>query len=205
MSWGTPESDKIFRDAVRAIEDNSSVEIVVAVRARARLFLAQHVVVGVVAMYAVLVYAVIAEWAPWATLAFPIAASLLSALLVEYIPPLYRFLVPSWFREQHVIAAARTLFVEKQIHSTRDRTGMLVFIAVRARVVDVIGDLGIVEKLGQTKLDHMAQTLRVALAQGPSAVGRTLANFAPELAEQFPKKADDTNELPDDPIAVVPE
>ncbi len=203
MSWGTPEGDKTFRDAISAIETNSSVECVVAVRARARLFLGQHVTVGLVVTYAVLIFAVLKAWAPWATLAFPIAGGVIAALLVE-LAPLYRFLVPESVREQHVLAAARALFVEKGIHDTRDRTGLLIFIGVRDRVVRVIGDVGVLAAIGQTRLDHMAQTLGVALDQGPAAIGRTLANLAPEFAEVLPKTADDANELADDVIAVRP-
>lgn len=205
MSWGTSEGDKSIRAAITDIEGTSSVEIVVAVRAHARLFLAPHIVVGLIAMIAVLVYAVLNEWDAWAIIALPLAAGVISTLLVEYVPPLYRFLVPAWVREQHVAQAARALFVDKGVHTTRDRTGMLVFIAVRARAVEVIGDVAIVEQLGRTRLDHMAQALKAALPRGPAAVGRTLANFGPELADVFPKKADDTNELPDNPIAVKSE
>jgi putative membrane protein len=205
MSWGTAEGDKAFRAAISDIEGTSSVEVVVAVRAHARIFLAQHIVVGLVAMIALLVYGVLAGWDAWAVLALPIASGVFATLLVEYVPPLYRFLVPAWVREQHVVEAARALFVTKKVHATRDRTGMLVFVAVRSRAVEVVGDIGLVEKLTQTRLDHMAQALKVALPQGPAAVGRTLANFGPELAKAFPKTADDTNELPDDPIAVTPE
>lgn len=205
MSWGTAEGDKSIRAAIKDLEDTSAVEVVLAVRAHARLFLAQHIVVGLIAMIAVLVYAVLGEWAAWAVIALPLGAGVVSTLLVEYIPPLYRFLVPAWLREQHVVDAARALFVEKGVHTTRGRTGMLVFVAVRARAVAVIGDVKIVEQLGQTRLDHMAQALKAALPQGPAAVGRTLANFGPELADVFPKQADDTNELPDDPVAVTSE
>ena len=59
MSWGTEQGDKSFRDAIAAIEDNSAVECVVAVRAYARRWMAAHVVVGLVAAYAVLIYTVI--------------------------------------------------------------------------------------------------------------------------------------------------
>jgi putative membrane protein len=205
MSWGTADGDKSIRAAITDIETTSSVEVVVAVRAHARLFLAQHIVVGLIAMIAVLIYAVLNDWAAWAVIALPLGAGVISTLLVEYVPPLYRFLVPAWLREQHVAEAARSLFVEKGVHTTRDRTGLLVFIAVRARAVQVIGDVRIVEQLGQTRLDHMAQALRAALPQGAAAVGRTLANFGPELHDVFPIQPDDANELPDDPIAVTAE
>ncbi len=205
MSWGTAEGDKTFRAAIRAIEDNSSVECVIAVRARARLFLAQHILVGLVATYAVLIFAVLNQWPVWSTLVFPIGAGLVAALLVEYVAPLYRFLVPASLREQHVLAAARALFVERNVHATRARTGLLVFIAVRDSIVQVVADTGLLARLGQTRIDHMAQTLRVALADGPAALGRTLANLAPEFAEAFPKPTDDTNELADQLVAVSPE
>ena len=205
MSWGTEHGDKAFRDAIAAIEDNSAVECVVAVRAYARRWMAAHIVVGLVAAYAVLVYAVLFALPQWAVLAFPLAAGIASTLIVEYVPPLYRFLVPEWLREQHVVEAARNLFFEKNVHTTSGRTGLLVFIAVRGRTVEVIGDIGIVEKLGQSRLDHMAQALKEALTEGPGAVGRTLANLAPEFAERFPRSADDKNELPDDVIAVRPD
>lgn len=204
MSWGTAAGDKAFKDAIAAIEDNSSVECVVAVRAYARRWMAAHIVVGLVAAYAMLVYAVVDRWADWAVLVFPLLCGIISTLLVEFVAPLYRFLVPAWLREQHVAEAARSLFVETKIHGTRDRTGLLVYIAVRGRTVEVVGDLGIVDKLGQTRLVHMAQALKEALPQGPAAVGRTLANLAPEFAEYFPRRADDRNELADAVIAVPP-
>ncbi|MEO8548712.1 MAG: hypothetical protein ABI678_02015 [Kofleriaceae bacterium] len=204
MSWGTAAGDKAFRDAIAAIEDNSSVECVVAVRAYARRWMAAHVVVGMVAAFAMLAYAVIDHWADWALLVFPLGAGLLSTLLVEYVPALYRFLVPDWLRAQHVAEAARALFVENKIHGTRDRTGLLVFIAARERTVEVVGDLALVDRLGQTRLVHMAQALKEAFPQGPAAIGRTLANLAPEFAEYFPRGADDANELADALIAVPP-
>ncbi|MFT3695793.1 MAG: hypothetical protein QM831_21830 [Kofleriaceae bacterium] len=202
MSWGSADGDKAFKDAIKAIEDNSSVEVVVAVRAHARLFLAQHVVVGLVGLVTALVFAALNDWAPWALIAFPLGVAAISMLLVEYVPPLYRFLVPMWLREQHCAEAARALFVEKGVHTTSQRTGMLVFVAVRARCVEVVGDVGIVEGLTEKRLSSMAQAMREAIPQGPAAVGRTLANFAPELHDVFKRSADDKNELPDDPVRV---
>ncbi|HEY0254100.1 MAG TPA: hypothetical protein VGC41_21375 [Kofleriaceae bacterium] len=201
-TWGSAEGDKSFKDAIKAIEDNSSVEVVVAVRAHARLWLAQHVVVGVIAMLGTLIYAELFDVEKWAAIAFPIGVGIISMLLVEYVPPLYRFLVPMWVRQEHTTEAARALFVTKGVHATRDRTGMLVFVAVRARCVEIVGDVAIVEGLTQTRIDHMQQAMRAAIPQGPAAVGRTLANFAPELHDVFKRSADDVNELADEPISV---
>ncbi len=204
-AWGSVAGDKSIREAIAAIEDHSSVEVVVAVRAHARRWMAAHVVVGLVAAYAVLIYAVAFAWVAWAVLVIPVAAGLISMALVEYVPPLYRFLVPAPLRTEHVRTAARALFVARRIHATRDRTGLLVFIAVRGRAVELVGDIGVTDTLGETRLAHMAQALRAALPQGPAAVGRTLANFALELHDVFPRRADDINELDDAPVQVPAE
>jgi putative membrane protein len=205
MSFTSEEGDKAFRAAVATIEAASAVEVVVAVRAYARRWMVQHMVVGLIAAIAVLFYAVLFEWAAWAVLAFPLATGLISTLLVEYVPPLYRFLVPAYVRESHVIEAARALFVARNVHGTRDRTGLLVFIAVRARTCEIVGDLGVIAKVGQDTLDHYADRIRAAIPDGAEATAKVLASFAPELATKLPRKLDDVNELPDEPIAVQPE
>ena len=58
----------------------------------------------------------------------------LVAMLVEVVPPIYRFLAPPPVRYEHVRDAARAAFVEKRVHATRGRTGLLVYIAVRERL-----------------------------------------------------------------------
>jgi len=204
MSFTSKAGDQAFRDAVTAIETASAVEVVVAVRAYARRWMIQHMVVGLIAAIAVLVYAVLFEWAEWAVLVFPLATGLVSTLVVEYIPPLYRFLVPAYVREAHVIEAARALFVARNVHGTRDRTGMLVFIAVRARTCEIVGDLGVIAKVGQDRLDDYAAKLRAAIPGGAEATAKVLASLAPELGTKLPRTHDDANELPDDTIAVAP-
>jgi putative membrane protein len=204
MSFGSDAGDKALRDAIAAIESASAVEVVVAVRQYARRWMVQHMIVGLVAAIAVLVYAVLFGLEPWAVLAFPLATGVLSTLIVEYVPPLYRFLVPAFVREAHVIDAARALFVERAVHGTRDRTGMLVFVAVRARAVEIVADLHVIAKLGQPKLDEYAAKLCAQIPNGAEAVAKALAALAPELGAALPRKADDVNELPDAPIAVPP-
>jgi putative membrane protein len=205
MSFGTGADDKAIRAAITAIEGVSAVEVVVAIRKYARRWMVQHMIVGLVAAIAVLVFAVLNAWEAWAVLAFPLAAGVVSTLIVEYIPPLYRFLVPAYVRETHVIDAARALFVERGVHRTTGRTGVLVFVAVRARVVEVVADIAVLDKLGQRRIDDFAGKLKAAIPDGAVAVAKALAAFAPELAAAFPRTANDVNELADAPIAVSPE
>lgn len=202
MTFTSNAGDQAFRAAIAALETASAVEVVVAVRAHARRWMVQHLVVGIVAAIAVLAYAAIRALEAWAVIALPLATGLVSVLLVEWIPPLNRFLVPESIRRLHAREAARALFVDRTIHATRDRTGMLVYIAVRARVCDVVGDVGVVAKLGQHTLDTYAAKLAAAIPRGAEATANVLTSFVPEFAEQLPRRIDDRNELPDAPVVV---
>jgi putative membrane protein len=204
MRFTSDAGDQAFKAAVAAIESASAVEVVVAVRQHARRWMVQHVVVGLIAGMAVLVYAVLFQLAPWAVLALPPATGIASALIVEWVAPLYRFLVPEQLRKLQVRDVARALFVDRTVHGTRDRTGILVFIAVRARVCEIVGDVGVLDKLGQATLDDYAAKLGKAIARGAEATANVLTSFVPELAVRLPRRLDDRNELPDSPVAVPP-
>jgi putative membrane protein len=127
----------------------------------------------------------------------PALAGLIGALLVEVIPPIYRLLAPPPVRYEHVRDAARAAFVEKRVHATTGRTGLLVYIALRERLVELVGDLAIDEKVGRKQLIAWAEQLEAALPRGPEATAKALGALAPELGKVLPHSAADVNELSD--------
>lgn len=202
MSFTSDAGDQAFRAAIAAIESASAVEVVVAVRAHARRWMVQHLVVGLIAALAVLIYAALRPLEAWAVIALPLATGLVAVLLVEWLPPLNRFLVPVYLRKLHAREASRALFVDRTIHATRGRTGMLVYIAVQPQVCDIVADVGVLDKLGQHTLDAYADKLAAAIPRGAEATANALTSFVPELASQIPRRSDDRNELPDASIIV---
>ncbi|HEY1812062.1 MAG TPA: hypothetical protein VGG74_06875 [Kofleriaceae bacterium] len=201
MTWGSEAGDRAFTAAIKSIEAGSSVEVVVAVREHARRWFVQHAIVGIVAAVGVLVYAAIFRWNVWAILAFPLVSGVLAVAIVEYVAPLHRALVPSHVRDRHVLDAARALFVAQGMHATKERTGLLVYLAIRPRACELVGDIAVVDKVGEAKLDAMADKLAAAIPGGAEATANVLASFAPELAAALPVGPDDRDELPDSPIA----
>jgi putative membrane protein len=162
----------------------------------------QHAIVGIVAAVAVLAYAAVFAWDVWAILAFPLVSGVLAFALVEWVAPLRRVLVPSHVRDAHVLEAARATFVARGVHATAGRTGVLVYLALRPRACELVGDLAVVDKLGQAKLDEMADQLAAAIPQGDEATAKVLASFAPAFAAALPGVPGDHDELPDEPVAV---
>src|SRR5512139_2438968 len=122
MSFLSEAGQQAIEDAVEAIEASSAAEVVIAIRPRARSSMIQHAVVGIVAAIAMLAFTLYSpvEFALWHILVLPIFAGLVGALLVEAIPPLYRFVEPPWLRYWHVREAAYAAFVERGVHATRD-------------------------------------------------------------------------------------
>ena len=197
MTFLTEAGERAIEDAVATIEAASSAEVVVAIRPRARYALIQHAVVGIVTAFAILGFALFSpvEFTLWQIFVLPMFAGLLGAVLVEAVPPLYRWLSPSWLRYEYVREAAYAAFVERGIHGTRDRTGILVYIALRERMVEIVADLGVTKHHGIEVLAAWAGTLEARLPQGAEAFGKELANLASDLGKTLPRRADDTDEL----------
>jgi len=197
MNFGSEAGDRAITAAIKAIEAGSSAEVVVAVRQHARRWWVQHAIVGIVAAAGVLGYAAVFAWDVWAILAFPLISGLLAFAIVEWISPLRRALVPSHVRDAHVLEAARATFIARGVHATRGRTGMLVYLAIHPRACELIGDVAVVEKLGQPRLDEMADKLAAAIPDGAEATAAILAKFAPDFAAALPAGPDNPNELGD--------
>lgn len=102
------------------------------------------------------------------------------------------------------LEVARDAFQRLGMHETRERNGVLVLLATASRSFAILGDEGVHRHVGQDGWDHlrdgMAERFRRddfggGLAYAVEEVGRV-------LAEHFPRRADDRNELPN---AVVEE
>jgi putative membrane protein len=188
-----------FRDAIAAIEAVSSAEVVVAVRPFVRRWPAAASLLGIACASGTLAYLLYSdpEFPLWTFLALPLAIGVAVAFSVAAVPALHRAVMPRSSRDRDAALAARALFVEREIHATRDHTGLLVYIAVLERCVVLVPDLGIRKAVGDDLLSRWRLALEAPIAQGGEAVARALGALAAEIAGKLPRRADDTNELPD--------
>jgi uncharacterized membrane protein len=98
------------------------------------------------------------------------------------------------------LASAQKRFQKLGMHKTRERNGVLVFVAPRAHKFAVAGDQSIHEKCGETYWRRVVESMREhfknerfsdAIVDGIRDIGRV-------LAEHFPKGSTSPNELPDE-------
>jgi uncharacterized membrane protein len=106
--------------------------------------------------------------------------------------------VERWSGGASMEAAARW-FERLGMKATRERNGILIYIAVDERAFAVVGDEGIHGKVGPAFWDALRDILRDAFAKGDHAAGlmRAIAEAGAQLQAHFPRREDDRNELSD--------
>ncbi len=121
------------------------------------------------------------------------------------LPALKRHLVPRGVRRRRAGRHARELFVELGLHRTKARAGLLLFVSLAERHVEIIADDGIQAHLQGNALwegiveGFVAQVKRGGVADGFVAAIGACADI---MAEHFPRGPDDENELPDHLIEI---
>ena len=188
-----------FASAIEDIERGSTAEVVVAVRRCSAAYLHANLAIGAAAAIAGLAAMLFSAhiFALSSILIDPFVVGGIAGAVVELLPGVKRGLSPRAMRRREVLRAARATFVERGIHRTRDRSGLLVYISWLEREVALVGDAGIERVLSDDARTEAARALAAAMPAGGAAVARELARLAPALAAGLPCRADDINELPD--------
>lgn len=188
-----------FADAVSAIESSSAAEIVVAVRARARLWVHVHLVAGIIGAWVGLAFMMYSDH-PFGLHAFlidPLVVGIVVGLASTLSARLVRLATPRALRRRAVRQAARATFYERGVHHTSQRTGVLVYVALVEGMVELVADDGVVRAVEPKAWQARCGELEAALGGGGVATAKALRGLSPLLAIGLPRSADDVNELPD--------
>jgi putative membrane protein len=190
------------RDAVRDIEAQTSAEIVVALRRVSGSYRDADYLAGLLLALIALLVMLFADHT-FPLLSFPagmIGAFALGAFCSTGAPALRRALTSPSRRRAQVRTAAREAFVDQGISRTQGRTGILVFVSLLEREVEVVADHGVDPVLLGEDWARAVAALRASLTPSPAfdRFRTALLGLAPPLAHGMPRAADDVNELPDE-------
>lgn len=97
------------------------------------------------------------------------------------------------------IEAAQTAFVKMGMTKTRERNGVLIFVAPRTQKFAVIGDEGVHKRCGNQFWQAMAAEMSGHFKKSEFTPGivHGVRKAGELLAQHFPRRPDDRNELPD--------
>lgn len=98
------------------------------------------------------------------------------------------------------VAAARLQFERLGMTKTAERNGVLIFLAPRSRTFAVLGDSGVHARCGETFWTELAAAMTERFRAGDFTAGlvQGIARAGALLAEHFPRRDDDANELPNE-------
>ena len=119
------------------------------------------------------------------------------ALLFRWTPVKMR-LVPAAVKRRRAARLAREQFLAQRLHHTEGRTGVLLFVSVAERHVEVLADSGINDKVAPEAWTDLVDAFLAKVRQGEVAAGFLAAveRCGALLAEHFPRSRDDAEELP---------
>ncbi|MGE0549442.1 MAG: hypothetical protein AB7O24_13450 [Kofleriaceae bacterium] len=193
------EARAAFQRAIEAIESASSVEVVVAVRRRSASYLHASLIAGIAVAFAALATMLYSSQAfsLIAILFDPFLLGLAAGGVVQLLPQVERLLTPPRTRRRLVAHAATATFVERGVHNTTARSGLLVYISWVEQIVALVADSGLRRVVADAELRTLELALTDHMRQGGAAVANLLARHAERFATVMPRNANDVNELPD--------
>lgn len=194
------EEAKQVRQAIEAVEQKTAGELMVVVAGRSDHYADVRALVA-------LVSAVGSAWVlywflPTVPSAYIFASQVLLWLLFWWVTGLgavVRVLVPSSRLAAAVDAKAKAVFLDHGLTETRDRSGVLIFVSELERRIQILGDRGIHEQVGAEGWAREVSTIARSFGANSPAAGlcEAVSHIGAKLAEAFPPRPDDVNELSD--------
>jgi len=199
MALFTREEEERISAAITAAERKTSGEIVAVVADSSETYL------YVPFLWAALVSLLV----PWPLIHFTwmkvqyiflIQLAVFLVLLAVLWPKNVRAaLVPRSIRNNYAKRRATEQFLAQNLHTTKGRTGVLIFVSVAERHAEVLADKAIDDRVPAGTWQEIVDTLTSEISQGRATDGfiQAITAAGDHLARHFPPGAPEPNELPD--------
>jgi uncharacterized membrane protein len=99
---------------------------------------------------------------------------------------------------------AQQLFSLLRVWDTRDNSGVLLYLQLAERRVEIVADRGIAARVAPEQWQALCASFALEIREMPAdaAVLACLGRINALLREHFPAAADNPRELPDDPVVL---
>jgi len=96
------------------------------------------------------------------------------------------------------------VFTDLHVWDTEQNNGVLIYLLLADRDVEIVADRGIHKKLGQPVWESICKQMEAAFRQGNFEQGviTGIESVGSHLAEHYPQMGDKANELPDRPVLI---
>lgn len=138
----------------------------------------------------------------WVYIPGVVICAVLAGFLLKRLPFLHRLFIPAGQMDRRVEARAAQAFYARGLHKTRDASGVLFLLSLFERKVWVLADQGIYQKITQAELQVYAHQIVEGIKGGRKAEALCveISRFGQVLAQHFPIRPDDINEIANEVI-----
>jgi putative membrane protein len=121
------------------------------------------------------------------------------AVLLLSVPGLHLRVIPRRVQQARASQLAQAQFYRQGVQLTEEHSGVLFFVSLAERYVEIVADKGIHEKLGEARWQGIIDLFVSEVRRGKVVDGFVAAIGAcgAAMAEHYPPRPDDTSELSD--------
>ena len=186
--------------AIRVAEQATSAEFVAAIARRVERYHGVSLTAGLVAALAAGLALVF--WDPWLPLLSAIGLQCMGFALVYglcELTPLAVLLAPRKAKAAKVRRFAHLLFFDATLSALPKRNGVLLFVAIAERHVEIVADRGIDDLVGTAEWQRIVDAFSSAARSGriAAALEAAIRDLGNVMGRHYPAEPGQTNRLPD--------
>lgn len=202
----TDEDRKRITAAIEAAEKRTSGEFVAVVARASDHYLSIPLLWAAMAalFLPALLLLVKSGLRPMAMYELQLVSFIVLAFLFEFLPKLHLALVPPSIKRARAARMARAQFYQQGVHLTREHSGVLFFVSLAERHVEIVADKGIHEKIGEQRWQAIVVTFVEHMRAGSvtDAFVAAITSCGEAMAQHYPAEPGKHNELSDGLIEI---
>jgi putative membrane protein len=189
-------------DCVKKIETTTDAELVLVVRARSGSYRHADYLCGALLAFAGLLFLLFSPFdfhQYWVAVEVALLFAL-GAFLASRSNSIRRLLTKEKFRDEAVRTGAAAMFYEAGIANTNAEMGVLIYLSILERRLELIADRGILKSVNALEWNQTLSELREAGRKAePEILLTALEKLGAVLCQCLPATGENPNELPDAP------
>jgi len=189
-------------DCIKKVEETTDAELVIVVRGRSANYAHADYLFGFSVALVVLVFLIFSPFQfPEFLVPIDIAVAFVVGSIISWKSNFLRRLFSrEKFRNQAVRTAAAAMFYEAGIANTNAEMGVIIYLSLLERRLELIADRGILKKVPSQEWNrHLFELHEVGTKPEPASFQSAIEQFGNLLAEHVPATGENPNELPDRP------
>jgi putative membrane protein len=199
------EEQQQIQEAIKAFEKRSSAEIVTIIAKQSDSYL--FITTLYAAIGALLLPLIPCTILGKMTLQQLSALELMTFILLAFfaqLEPVKMLLVPSFIKKKRCANAAKRHFMELEVHATKSRASLMLFVSEAEKYVEIITDVAIAKRVDNARWQEIIDNFIILVQEEKVAEGylQSIDKIGEILISEFPYDKDEEDELPNHMIFV---